>query len=130
MYLCACYATKHAKSLHICTRAHTAHSCAPHDRICVAFVSFLLQAHKVEPFLLALHEHSIPDINNMEQEAPTISINPQGSLSQVSRSLVWLDLISLARRLKGPQIFLTCYEANLLAYGILDLMSFNSERPQ
>ena len=47
-----------------------------------------MQVHRVEPFLAALYDHNIPDINNMDQEAPVISITPQGSLSQVSHRVI------------------------------------------
>ena len=43
----------------------------------------IVQAHKVEPFLSALYEHSIPEVNNMDQQAPVISILPRASLAHV-----------------------------------------------
>lgn len=41
----------------------------------------------MEPFLSALYDHSIPEVNNMDQQAPVIAILPRGSLSHVCITL-------------------------------------------
>ena len=62
----------------------------------------------MEPFLSALYEHSLPEVNNMDQQAPVISILPRGSLGHVCITAVYASLCCVCVCMVGCGCMCSC----------------------